>query len=239
MYSLSQRYGINVELLLSENDISNPSSLSVGMKLVIPGIGEEGRDESESTTNQFYTVVAGDTYYSIARKHELSVDELLELNERDSRHVLMVGEILILNRTKISDTPIGKPQSGNRPEPSSVVVNLPGWPVAGIKKPLNGKLVGVSIEADPHSYVYAVSAGNVVWTGPYRGFGNVALIDSDGYIYLYGGNEDLFVNVGQDVSVGNRIGRLGEAGAEGGKREMYFSVFKGGIPVSPEDAPRG
>ncbi len=106
-------------------------------------------------------------------------------------------------------------------------------------QPLDGKLEGVAIEADPLSYVHAVAGGNVVWTGPYRGFGHVVLVDSNGYIYLYGGNEDLFVNVGQTVAAGSRIGRLGSSGPDGGKQDMIFSVFREGVPISPEEAPRG
>ncbi|RKX74122.1 MAG: M23 family peptidase, partial [Spirochaetes bacterium] len=63
--------------------------------------------------------------------------------------------------------------------------------------------------------------------------------DSNGYIYLYGGNEDLFVNVGQTVAAGSRIGRLGSSGPDGGKQDMIFSVFREGVPISPEEAPRG
>jgi lipoprotein NlpD len=104
---------------------------------------------------------------------------------------------------------------------------------------LTGKLSGVAIEAEPSSYVHAVASGKVVWTGPYRGFGQVVLIDNDGYIFLYGGNEDLFVNVGQIVTAGNRIGRLSRSDPRGRYEEMIFSVFRDGKPVPPETAPRG
>ena len=240
LYSLSRTYGIDVDLLLSENGITDPSSLSVGMRLVIPGT-DAGVGRAPSASTEMHTVEAGDTYYSIARKHGLSVDDLLALNGRNAGRVLRVGEILVVSAGDGADSrpPERAPGPVSTPERVSVEVDLPGWPVAGLKRPLDGKLVGVSIEAEPRSYVYAVSAGNVVWTGPYRGFGNVVLVDSGGYIYLYGGNEDLFVNVGQDVAAGNRIGRLGSAGPVGGKREMIFSVFREGVPVSPEEAPRG
>ncbi len=240
LYSLSKKYGIDVDVLLSENGISNPSLLSVGMRLIIPGI-DAVSDTTVSDEVDLHTVVPGDTYYSIAGKHGLSVDELLALNGRNTGRILRVGETLIVRKVTGGDIQPAppNPRPSSQPKETPVMVEVPQWPVSGLKRPLDGKLVGVSIEADAKSYVCAVSAGNVVWTGPYRGFGNVVLIDSDGYIYLYGGNEDLFVNVGQDISAGNRIGRLGDAGPEGGRREMYFSVFKGGVPVSPENAPRG
>jgi septal ring factor EnvC (AmiA/AmiB activator) len=154
-----------------------------------------------------------------------------------------VGEILIVGpsgseRPKNTGTALtvsAEPFS-NRPVNVS---DVPWWPVAGTKRPLEGKLTGVAIETDSLSYVHAVAGGQVVWTGPYRGFGHVVLVDSNGYIYLYGGNEDLFVNVGQSITAGSRIGRLGSSGPDGGKKDMIFSVFREGVPVSPDEAPRG
>ncbi len=216
LYSLARRYNVSLDELLTKNNISDPSGLSIGTHLIIPG--------KEAPREGLYTVEKGDTYYGIAGKYSMEVDVLLSLNERDSSRVLRVGETLVVSRNE---------------EAPTVRLSVPWWPVAGYKQPLNGKLEGVAIEADPLSYVRAVAGGNVVWTGPYRGFGHVVLVDSNGYIYLYGGNEDLFVNVGQTITAGSRIGRLGSSGPDGGKQDMIFSVFREGVPVSPDDAPRG
>ncbi len=238
LYSLAKRYGIRVEDLLSENGIKDPSALSVGMRLVIPNNGDKG--VSESVENQYYQVVKGDTYYGIAKRHGLSIDELLRLNRLSRGHVLSIGERLNVGK------PNGFMRSNSSPNVAAVnsrevtrVESVPWWPVSGIKRPMEGKLNGVTIKAEPMSYIHVVAEGRVVWTGPYRGFGNVVLIDSGDYIYLYGGNDDLFVNVGQSVSMGSRIGRLGTSGPTGGLQDMYFSVFREGVPIAPEDAPRG
>ncbi|PIE04502.1 MAG: hypothetical protein CSA76_03895 [Spirochaetales bacterium] len=253
LYSLSRYYDVSVEQLLRANNIADPSSLSVGMKLRIPGKSGKPAQSAASA----YTVKKGDTYYSIAKKHGLSVAQLLKLNARSSSRVLRTGENLIVSagpvsavRAPAAQTPAVRASEKPPARQSTVsaqtvsasvtrVGNVPWWPVAGLKKPLQGKLVGVSIDAEPESYVHAVAPGNVVWTGPYRGFGHVVLVDSNGYIYLYGGNEDLFVNVGEDVQAGSRIGRLGTAGPDGISRQMIFSVFREGVPVSPDEAPRG
>ena len=241
LYSLHRKYDVEVSALLNANGISDPSSLSVGMELIIPG---ESATIPASPSSGEYTVQPGDTYYSIARSHDMVVDELLSMNARDSKRILRVGETLLVrgsetpNPTSPSD-PVPRPTPTTVSSGSVEVNDVPWWPVAGIKAPLQGKLVGVSIQAAPRSYIHAVADGNVVWTGPYRGFGHVVLVDSDGYIYLYGGNEDLFVNVGQSVATGNRLGRLGPSGPDGDSQEMIFSVFREGVPVSPDDAPRG
>jgi LysM repeat protein len=239
LYSLSRRYGVELGDILRTNGIADPSSMAVGTRLVIP----DGSATNEPRS--MYTVASGDTYYGIARRHGMTVDELLEANGRNSDRILRVGETLVVvpgvgrdDEMSSDNAEIG-PQSDVTNSLGTRVSGVPRWPVAGEKRSLDGKLVGVSIQAEPMSYVHAVATGDVVWTGPYRGFGHVVLIDSGGYIYLYGGNEDLFVNVGQSVAAGNRIGRLGSSGPSGGTKEMIFSVFREGLPVSPDDAPRG
>ncbi len=227
LYSLARRYGVSLDDLLRENRIDDPAGLQVGTRLQIPGTSKT--KESNISKGEQYEVTKGDTYYSIARNHNMSVESLLELNGRDSSRILRIGETLVVNAT---EQPMPRVETER-------VDRVPWWPVAGLKRPLEGKLVGVSIETEPSGYVYAVSSGTVVWTGPYRGFGHVVLVDSDGYIYLYGGNEDLFVNVGQSISVGSRIGRLEDGGPQGAMQRMIFSVFRDGVPISPDKAPRG
>jgi murein DD-endopeptidase MepM/ murein hydrolase activator NlpD len=237
LYSLAREYGVTLDDLLRLNGILDPSDLSVGTRLVIPG--EEDLAIPDSGTDYVtYRVSKGDTYYGIARMHGIAVDDLLKMNSRDASRVLRVGETLIVSAGQSASEQHSGGDTVVR-QPVSRAENVPWWPVAGTKRPLDGKLVGVSISAEPQSYIHAVSTGQVVWTGPYRGFGNVVLVDSNGYIYLYGGNEDLFVNVGETVNAGSRIGRLGVSVPGGGSRDMIFSVFREGVPVSPDEAPRG
>lgn len=230
LYSLARHYGVSLNELLKKNGISDPSGLSVGTRLIIPG--------EDTADSELYIVQKGDTYYGIARKNQLEVDTLLALNGRNSSRTLRVGETLVVSNSGRRGEQEIKPRIAETAVVTRVG-NVPWWPVAGYKQPLDGKLEGVTIQADPLSYVHAVAGGSVVWTGPYRGFGHVVLVDSKGYIYLYGGNEDLFVNVGQTITAGSRIGRLGSSGPDGVKQNMIFSVFREGVPVSPDDAPRG
>lgn len=248
LYSLSRKYGVSVDAIMSANGISSPENLSIGSRLVIPGTNSE--KEPDNFAYSRYIVQKGDTFYRIARNHGLSVQELMRLNDFSGNRILRPGESLIVSASP-SDAPTGGSGTSvtartetEKPEelPSGRPVNFSGqdvWPVEGSKKTLTGKLRGIMIEAAEASLVRSIASGSVVWTGPYRGFGQVILIDVEGYIYLYGGNEDVFVNVGEYVQAGSRIGRLGHSGLASRTVNMYFSVFKDGIPVSVVSAPRG
>ncbi len=112
------------------------------------------------------------------------------------------------------------------------------WPVNGEIHPYEGKLSGTQIEGERGDPVVSISSGEVVWVGPYRGFGNVILIQSpDRFIYVYGGNEKTKVAVGETVNPGMEIGTLG-IHPHGEKPVLFFTVFKDGKPVDPEKAPR-
>jgi len=238
VYSLSKRYGVSPEAIIENNSITNASGIRVGTKLLIPDA-----NGSASGKDGLYKVKPGDTYYSIARRLGLGLERLLALNGRDEKQLLRVGEELIVGVSAGGVELSGKDLlSVGADETSQELARVPWWPVNGKKRILDGKLAGIGIETEPLSYVYAVAGGKIVWTGPYRGFGYVVLIDSRGYIYLYGGNENLFVNVGQTVEAGSRIGRLGPSDANEvsyGRPVMVFAVFRNGTPVPPDEAPRG
>ena len=77
-----------------------------------------------------------------------------------------------------------------------------------------------------------------MWAGPYRGFSRVVLIEAkSGYTYVYAGNEETLVAVGDSVEPGAEIGRLG-TNVHQGVPQLYFLVYRNGEPVDPAAAPR-
>lgn len=192
----------------------------------------------------------GDTFYRIAKEHGISVEELYALNDFDQGRVLKPGQTIRVpaqgggQPVAVAPPPLPKKQSFSSPSTNMALPKVKynetiAWPVNGQKEALTGRLQGVRIEASESSMVQSVATGNVVWIGPFREFGQVVLIDVGGYVYLYGGNEDIFVNVGEHVPAGTRIGRLGSSSLASRTVSMYFSVFKDGVPVSVVSAPRG
>jgi murein DD-endopeptidase MepM/ murein hydrolase activator NlpD len=93
---------------------------------------------------------------------------------------------------------------------------------------------GVDIEASEGRDVTAVFAGHVVYTGWFKGYGNLIILDHDNEYYtLYAHVADILVKEGDDVRQGQRIGTVGDTGSLEGPR-LYFEVRHQGKPQNPE-----
>jgi septal ring factor EnvC (AmiA/AmiB activator) len=93
---------------------------------------------------------------------------------------------------------------------------------------------GVDIEAGEGRDVMAVYAGHVVYTGWFKGYGNLIILDHDNeYFTLYAHVADMLVKEGDDVKQGQRIGTVGDTGSLEGPR-LYFEVRYQGKPQNPE-----
>ena len=90
LWGIAKRFGVSVNELKEANNLTN-NSLSIGDKLVIPG--------NEPSNNNEYIVKSGDTLYGIAKKYNLSVDDLKRLNNLTS-NTLAVGQKLIVAEPK-------------------------------------------------------------------------------------------------------------------------------------------
>jgi murein DD-endopeptidase MepM/ murein hydrolase activator NlpD len=93
---------------------------------------------------------------------------------------------------------------------------------------------GVDIEPDGGREVTAVYAGHVIYTGWFKGYGNLIILDHDNEYYtLYAHMADIGVKEGDDVRQGQRIGTVGDTGSLEGPR-LYFEVRFQGKPQDPE-----
>ena len=93
---------------------------------------------------------------------------------------------------------------------------------------------GVDIEANEGRDVSAVFTGHVIYTGWFKGYGNLIILDHDNEYYtLYAHMAELGVKEGDDVRQGQRIGTVGDTGSLEGPR-LYFEVRYQGKPQDPE-----
>jgi murein hydrolase activator len=93
---------------------------------------------------------------------------------------------------------------------------------------------GVDIAATEGTDVGAVYAGHVVYTGWFKGYGNLIILDhGHDYYTLYAHVAEILVKEGDDVRQSQRIGTVGDTGSLAGPR-LYFEVRYQGKPQDPE-----
>jgi septal ring factor EnvC (AmiA/AmiB activator) len=93
---------------------------------------------------------------------------------------------------------------------------------------------GVDIAAAEGTDVAAVYAGHVVYTGWFKGYGNLIILDhGHEYYTLYAHVAEILVKEGDDVRQSQRIGTVGDTGSLAGPR-LYFEVRYQGKPQDPE-----
>lgn len=83
--------------------------------------------------------------------------------------------------------------------------------------------------------IYAAAPGKVVYKGSLLLHGNTTLIDHGWGVYtLYAHQSEILVQVGQQVSAGQLIGRVGSTGRSNGPH-LHWEVWVGGLQVDPMD----
>lgn len=129
--SIARKSGTTASKLMKENGISNPNLLKIGQVLKVPGSASSPRPKakvntrkpkSASSTSGNYTVKAGETLYSIARKHGLSVSQLTSLNPGLEPSRLSIGQKIqttgaVKSKPKTSAAPKPTPKPKAKPLP--------------------------------------------------------------------------------------------------------------------------
>jgi septal ring factor EnvC (AmiA/AmiB activator) len=92
---------------------------------------------------------------------------------------------------------------------------------------------GIDIDVAEGTSIVAVAGGQVLYTGWFRGYGNLIIVDHGGEYYtLYAHAANIRVAEGDDVKQGQTIGTVGDTGSLAGTR-LYFEVRHAGKPQDP------
>jgi murein DD-endopeptidase MepM/ murein hydrolase activator NlpD len=196
----------------------------------------------------WYTVEAGDTVGTIAKRHDVPVEDVVELNGLEHPDRLEVGQVLFLYGIDeiVRRLP---PASGGRSTDaaeSSASAARPGktkplvWPVeTGTLSSRFGRRwgrmhKGVDVAAEPGTPIVAAAAGEVVYSdNKQRGYGNLVIIrHKGGLLTVYAHNRRNLVDVGQTVRQGSRIAEVGNTGRSTGPH-LHFEVRVDGKAVDP------
>ncbi len=86
LWNIAKRYGVSVDELKKANNLSS-NLLTIGQKLIIPG--------ENFNNHQKYVVQSGDSLWKIANKYNVSVDDLIKLNNLNNT-LLSIGQELLI-----------------------------------------------------------------------------------------------------------------------------------------------
>ena len=254
IYSIARSYGVSPQEVLALNKITDARTVQAGTKLRIPGAGTSTPPKTTSPQVRQgafdeYRVEKNDTLYSLARRYNISLAELLNMNGFSSTYVLKAGEKIRVpaqgsqgGQTGTSGTTAPTPAATPAIPANTTPVRVDSsikWPIKAKEiSYITGKLYGVQVTGERQEGVKSLTRGTVVTAGPFRGFGKVAIVQTEGgYLYVYGGCETLSVKEGDKVASGTELGKLG-IDTKSAKSQLFFFVFRGNTPVDPAKAPR-
>jgi murein DD-endopeptidase MepM/ murein hydrolase activator NlpD len=218
---LAETFDITVDTLINFNNIKSTRSLRTGTYLKIPNM-----------IGLLYDVSPGDTLASVAAKYEISSDRISEVNKLFSEN-LPTGRRIFLPDARLSSFTLRE-----------INGDLFKWPIRGYitdrygwrDDPFSGARsfhTGIDIGAARGTPVGAAMEGRVIYTGYNTITGNHVIVSHhSGYATLYAHLDRIDVLPGQWVSVGTRIGAVGNTGYSTGCH-LHFTVLKNGRTINP------
>ena len=98
LYKIAKELETTVDKLKEINNLTS-NTLSVGQELIIPSIEEEEEEFIPGTEYDVYTIQKGDSLWAISRKYNISVPELIAINNLDTL-TLQIGDQLLVPKTE-------------------------------------------------------------------------------------------------------------------------------------------
>ena len=236
--TMAREYGISVNTILWENNLSAYSMLRPGNKITILPI-----------SGVRHEVARGDNLEKIAAKYNIGKDDIINANENINFVSLALGEKIII--------PGGKKYSYTRYEPRSVsgfkaltdladlikkprdakptTGNKMAWPTVGyrITQYYSWRHHALDIANKIGTPLYAADAGVIEVIGWGRGYGNQIVINhGGGKKTRYGHLSKFYTQKGQSVNKGEVIGAMGSTGWSTGPH-LHFEIIIDGIKYNP------
>lgn len=236
--SIAQRYGLQVNTILWENNLTEKSPIKPGLELrILPVDGVR------------HKVARGETIYSIGKKYGLDEAEVQVIvdypfNEflNDETFELATGQYLVVPGGIMPE----KTVTGTKATPTRTLRNTPDagtvtatgsyvWPAAGkITQGYSFYHKAIDIANRSGGTIVAADSGTVAVVGwDSSGYGNRIIIEhGNGSATLYAHLSGTQVQAGQRVNRGDPIGQMGSTGRSTGVH-LHFEIRQGGVFANP------
>ncbi|GAH26633.1 unnamed protein product, partial [marine sediment metagenome] len=103
LWNISRKYGVSVEVIIDVNKLRDKDLLSLGQKLEIPAIGGgvSNTKQKQEPIIITYTVVKGDTLWSISQRYDVKMTSIISVNNLKQISRLSIGQKLKLPITSM------------------------------------------------------------------------------------------------------------------------------------------
>ncbi len=187
----------------------------------------------------FHTVQAGESLASLARAYKVPLDDIAGLNDRLPTDPLKAGEKIFVPGAHAQVAAAPAP-SDQHEEEVALEKNRGtlAWPLDGVVTSRFGIREGrhhdgIDIAAPLGSAVTAADAGQVIFSGVQRGYGNTVVVKhQSGLVTIYAHNKENLVKEGAAVTRGQRLASVGQTGRATGPN-LHFEVRQGEHPKNP------
>ena len=222
LLGLALRHDLNMDTIVSFNQIEDVRLMRIGEVYDIPN-----RD------GILYTVKQGDALSSIARRYGVEMNAILDANDMTSSSITP-GEVVFVPQARMDESELKLILGELFLHPMRGILSsgygMRNDPFTGIRR----MHYGIDVVSPMRTPVKAARAGRVAHVetqlGNYGKF--VILRHPGGYQTLYAHFDSFDVSVGQYVSQGQVIGRMGNTGRSTGPH-LHFSIIRNGAFVDP------
>jgi len=236
--SVARNHSVNVNSIANLNKLNSKANLNTGMKLKIPAqavkntaqINQNNQNKNVKKpavkqNNSVYTVKKGDTLFSVARNHSVSVDAIAKLNNLSNKANLNIGmKLKIPSKNVVSQSNV----NNNAPPPNFI------WPTRNILTFKNDgtaevKAIGLIIFSKPGTEILSSANGTVRKIGKMHGYGEYVVISHQNrYMTVYSNLSGIRVKEGDEVNIGKVI-----ASSNNETGRIHFQIDHAGRPADP------
>ena len=179
------------------------------------------KEKSTYSYDKFHTMEEGETLYRISKRYNVSIKELIEINDIDDHTDIKIGKIILIPGSEFSEFK---------------------WPVKGTLTSGFGKRgrklhSGIDISAHKGTPIKSIADGLILNSSDnlkgYRNYGKVVIIDHGmGITTLYAHNKKNLVNTGACVKKGQKVAEVGSSGNATGNH-LHLEIRRHGKPINP------
>lgn len=229
--TIAEKFGVSVDTIRWENNLETVKTIKIGQKLKILPV-----------TGIMCKIKHGETIYSIAKKYQVDpqviVDWPYNSFSNDETFVLAVGQSLMIPEgIKPKEVPtVPRTYYAQVPAAGTAGTGLFVWPVGGhISQSYTWYHQAIDIANKEAPGIAVADGGTVIVTGwgdPWA-YGNRIIIDhGNGFVTLYAHLSQIYVSLGQKVSKGQVIGKMGSTGRSTGNH-LHFEIRDNGALKNP------